>query len=332
MNKMQGNPATQALPRESLAGALERAARRLEGAGIPRARFEAGLLLARATGATRARLLADRARDLAAEEAAALEALVARRVAREPMAHILGGREFWSLDFGVTRDVLIPRPESETLIEAALAHARDRNAPLVVLDLGTGSGCLLLALLSELPRATGLGVDKSEVGCGIARDNGRRLGLGARAQFRVADWSDPNFGDEIRAAASHMRSDAAMTPASAGRFDLILANPPYVPDAAIDGLEPEVRDFEPHAALAGGPDGLVSYRTLAPCIAALLAPAGAACVEIGAGQARAVEAIFQAAGLVPQGARRDLAGIERCLAFAPARGAVSGRSGTISGD
>jgi release factor glutamine methyltransferase len=316
MNKMQGNPATIAVPQEDLAHAVARVARRLENAGVPRARFEAGLLLAHATGAPRERLLADRGRDLLPEEGATLETLVARRVAREPMAHILGSREFWSLDFEVTRDVLVPRPESETLIEAALERVRDRMAPLAVLDLGTGSGCLLLALLSELPRAVGLGVDKSEAACGVARANGRRLGLDARATFRVADWDNPGFGDEIRAAASDLRSSAATTPASAGRFDFILANPPYIEDAAIEGLEPEVRAFEPRAALAGGPDGLVAYRALAPHLSSILAPGGAALVEIGVGQMRAVEAIFRAAGFVPHGARRDLAGMERCLAFA----------------
>ncbi|HUC62565.1 MAG TPA: peptide chain release factor N(5)-glutamine methyltransferase [Alphaproteobacteria bacterium] len=316
MNKMQTDGSAVAARALSLADAIESATGRLAAAGIPRARFEAMLLMESAIGLGRECLLAEPARALTQEETARLEALVERRAQREPMAQIRGMREFWSLDFAVSRATLIPRPESETLIEGALERVADRNAALRILDLGTGSGCLLLALLAELPRASGLGIDKSEAACGIARDNARRLGLEARARFQTADWTAPGFGDEIRAAASHMKNEAETHAGAVVRFDLAISNPPYVADAEIEALEPEVRDYEPRAALAGGSDGLDAYRALAPLVPALLAPKAVALFEIGAGQGREVEAIMRASGLGSTGVWRDLAGIERCLGFA----------------
>jgi len=275
----------------TIAHALDGATARLAAAGVEDARREARLLLAHALGTGTATLIADPARalDRAAQER--FNALVDRRAAREPMSHILGRREFWSLDFAVTRDVLDPRADSETLVEAALALFPDREAPLAVLDLGTGTGCLLLAVLAERPGARGLGVDASAAALRIAAGNADRLGLGARASFRQGDWGD------------------GLT----GRFDLILCNPPYIPAAAIAALAPEVAHWEPRTALDGGADGLDAYRTLAGQFNRLLEPKAVAVVEVGDKQADAVAEIFAAAEMVVDSRRRDLSGIERCL-------------------
>ena len=227
----------------------------------------------------------------AAAERRSLEALVARREKREPLAAITGRREFWSLDFTVNGDTLIPRPESETIIEAALETVTGRDAPLKVLDLGTGSGCLLLALLWELRNATGLGVDVSEGALKVARLNAGALGLEARARFLQSDWGVGINGG---------------VDADEGRFDLIVANPPYVADGEFAGLEPEVARFEPRLALSGGPDGLQAYRALAPGIGSLLAPGGRAFVEIGAAQEKTASVIFQQQGLRVAHVHRDL--------------------------
>jgi release factor glutamine methyltransferase len=225
-----------------------------------------------------------------------LEALAARRLAREPMAYIMGSREFWSLPFEVGPAVLVPRPESETVVEAALAQIADRTAPLRILDLGTGSGCLLLALLSELPRASGLGIDRSAAALAIAKSNARRLGLAERAEFRADDWGR----------------------GLAGPFDLIVCNPPYVARTAAESLAPEVRAFEPEEALFAGQDGLSAYHALVPDCARLLAEDGMVFLEIGQGQAASVEGIMRRHDLRLVASRPDLAGIERCLMFLPA--------------
>jgi release factor glutamine methyltransferase len=219
----------------------------------------------------------------------AFEPLLARRMGGEPVAYILGRRGFWSIELEVGPGVLVPRPDSETLIEAAVKHFK-RRAPATVLDLGTGPGTLLLAALAEWPEARGLGVDASERALGYARRNAERLGLADRAELRRGDWAE---GVE-------------------GTFDLILCNPPYVEAAA--ELPRDVREWEPPEALFAGEDGLADYRRLAPQIPPLLAPGGIACIEIGAGQAEAVTALFEAQGLhvVPH---RDLGGHPRCLAL-----------------
>lgn len=272
--------------------ALERAARRLSAAGITATRLEARLLLAEAAGIAPERQLADPDRPVGADQAARFSHLVERRAQREPMAHILGRREFWSLPFAVTADTLVPRPETETVVEAALGSIGDRTRPIRLLDLGTGSGCLLLALLSALPNAWGLGVDASPAAVRVARQNAALLGLAARAQFIVADW-----GAALGAAA----------------FDLAVSNPPYVVDAEIDRLAPEVARFEPRLALAGGPDGLACYRALVPDLARSVRPGGVAVVELGQGQADDVARLAAAARLIETGRGLDLAGIARCL-------------------
>jgi len=210
------------------------------------------------------------------------------------MSSILGRREFWSLDFVVTPDTLAPRPDSETLIEAVLAALPDRSAPLSLVDFGTGTGCLLLTLLSELPNAEGIGIDISRPALAIAGGNAKRLGLADRCRFLCSDWS------------------AALE----GRFDLIISNPPYIPSGDIAGLEPEVARFEPLSALDGGADGLDAYRALAAQIPPLLKPGGIGAFEVGAGQAPQVAALLAEAGLTPRGIHRDLGGIERVVTFA----------------
>ncbi len=198
--------------------------------------------------------------------------------------------------------MLVPRPESETVVEATLAALPDRAAALRILDLGTGSGCLLLALLSELPRASGLGIDRSAAALALAAQNAERLGLARRAAFREGDW-----GRGV-----------------SGAFDVIVSNPPYVARDDAEGLAPEVRACEPEEALFAGPDGLAAYPALAPDCARLLAPDGVVCLEIGQGQGAAVAGIMRRHGLRLVGARPDLAGIERCLIL---RRAGSARSG-----
>jgi release factor glutamine methyltransferase len=266
-------------------------AARLAAAGIEGARSEAWLLLAAVTGRERAALIAGGRDTLSAGQEARLDALVRRRVAREPVAYLRGEKEFWSLRFEVGPGVLIPRPETETVVEAVLARLPDGQRPLRLLDLGVGSGCLLLALLSELPRATGLGVDDSAAALAIAGRNAERLGLAARAHFRPGYWGE----------------------GLAGAFDVIVSNPPYVAEADWYGLQPEIRDFEPKAALVAGPDGLAAYRALAPDCARLLAPGGLCALEIGFGQGDAVAALLAAQSLTVIERPRDLAGIERCV-------------------
>jgi release factor glutamine methyltransferase len=271
-------------------------AAKLAAAGIEDPRSEAWLLLSATTGRSRAELVAGAVDRLSPAEEEQLAALAARRVKREPMAYILGAREFWSLPLRVGPGVLVPRPESETVVEAALAEIPDRDACLRILDLGTGSGCLLLAVLSELPGATGLGVDRSAAALAIARDNADRLGLAPRAAFRKGDW-----GRDLTEP-----------------FDIIVCNPPYVARADAASLAPEVRAFEPAEALFAGADGLEAYRALAPDCARLLAENGIACLEIGRGQGEKITAIMSRHGLQLVASRSDLAGILRCLVLRPA--------------
>jgi release factor glutamine methyltransferase len=253
-------------------------------------RLDAELLMAHALGMTREDLLL---RHLDAPAPAAFTSLLDRRLAREPLAYITGTRDFWTITLAVAPGVLIPRPDSETLIEAAVGHF-GKAGPRTVLDLGTGSGALLLAALAQWPEATGLGVDASPVALAVAARNAEALGLAPRARFQSGDWGQ----------------------GLSTRFDLILCNPPYV-EAEAD-LAPEVRDHEPASALFAGPDGLDDYRRLIPQLPALLAPGGIACVEIGHMQAEAVRAIAQECRLHAT-LRHDLAGRARCLVLsAPA--------------
>jgi release factor glutamine methyltransferase len=230
-------------------------------------------------------------RDLTAHvDPTALEPLLTRREAREPLALIVGKREFWSLEFAVSAAALIPRPESETLIEAALTAFADRTPPRRALDLGTGTGCLLLAALSEFPAAFGIGVDRSAAAIALAAHNAAMLDMADRAAFVCADW----------AAALH------------GRFDLILCNPPYIPRSELPELMPEVARYEPRSALEGGLDGYSAYRELLPNLHTLLRSDGVAILEVGAGQAKSVAELAREAGFSTI-FRQDLSGIVRTL-------------------
>ncbi len=254
-------------------------------------RLDAELLMAHALGRSREALLLSIPAALDDAGAAAFEALLARRLAREPLAYITGKRDFWTISLKVAPGVLIPRPDSETLIEAALAHFGEAG-PGRVLDLGTGSGALLLAALAEWPAATGVGIDASDRALDIARENARALGLNARCHFELGDWA------------------RGLTDSPETKFELILCNPPYVESGA--RLSPEVRDHEPASALFAGPEGLDDYRLLIPQLPALLASDGIACIEIGTTQAQAVTAVARSEGLQVL-VRQDLGSRDRCL-------------------
>lgn len=232
---------------------------------------------------------------LPCEAMARLRVFVRRRLAGEPVWRILGEREFWSLRFQLSPATLEPRPDSETIVEAALAELKGRrNEPLSLLDLGTGTGCLLIALLSELPRAKGLGIDLSQEACSTAAGNAALNGVGDRATFQQGSWTEGLYG----------------------RFDLIVSNPPYIPSGEIAGLSVEVREHDPILALDGGSDGLAPYRIFARTLPTLLAPGGIIVFEIGAGQGPDVVALMRAGGLEFRGSRNDLGGHERALIFA----------------
>lgn len=264
-------------------------ARRLAEAGIPDARREARLILAHALGV--APTVVNGYPERPVLDRQPYEALIGRRTNREPLSHLTGRREFWSLPFEVTAATLDPRPDSETVVEAALAVFPDPEAALTVLDLGTGTGCLLLAVLSERKMATGVGTDIDPAAVAVARRNAYRLGLAERATFVVADWGR----------------------ALEGQFDIVVANPPYIPGHEIAGLQPEVAQFEPLLALDGGADGLDAYRCLAGDIARLLTAGGAAVVEFGTDQADRVASIMTGAGLIVDRCVPDLDGRWRCL-------------------
>ncbi len=249
------------------------------------------LLLAEATGLAPDRVRIETDTVLAPEAEARFAALLARRAARQPIAQILGRREFWSLTFRVTPDVLDPRPDSETLVTAVLERVADRKANLRLLDFGTGSGCLLLSLLHELPEAQGLGIDQSEAALAVARGNAASLGLEARATFQLGDWGS----------------------GLAGTFDIVISNPPYIESGTIAALAPEVARHEPLSALDGGADGLEAYRRLIPDAARLLAPDGLVALEIGQGQEAAVAALLERAGFGAVAMAADLGGTIRVL-------------------
>ncbi len=270
---------------------LSEANRRLAAAGVPGAIRDARLLLEAAAGTPVAAQVGHPSREIEREAAERFQSLVARRAAREPMAQILGRREFWSLEFRVTRDTLDPRPDSETLIQAVLDRIVDRAASLRLLDFGTGTGCLLLSLLHELPHATGVGVDISAPALDVAMENARRLGLAGRAEFRLQSW------------------DNGMQES----FDIIVSNPPYIPSAVIPTLQPEVAQYEPLPALDGGLDGLDAYRALLPATARLLRRGGVAAFEVGIDQADSVAAIGASCGLRHLATAADLGAVPRVV-------------------
>jgi release factor glutamine methyltransferase len=278
----------------SIEEAVRLVAQSFKSAGIEDAAIDARILTGHALHLDRSQLLSQSARLLDGGEIDAIVAIAARRLAHEPVSRILGRRAFWDLDLRVSPDVLVPRPETETVVEAALDFiVRNglRLEKLRVLDIGTGTGALLLALLRELPNAVGTGTDLSEAAIAVAHSNADRNKLSGRAQFVVC-----NMADGIR-----------------GPFDLIVSNPPYIPHADIATLMPEVRNHDPLMALDGGADGLDAYRAIARGARRLLAPGGRLIVELGIGQKSTVGALFLQSGLTVRSTRADLAGIPRAL-------------------
>lgn len=271
--------------------ALQAAVGRLYAAGIDTARLDARLLLGDVLQVEAAELVAHPERPLAAPESERFRDLIERRCRHQPVSQLLARREFWGLTLRVTADTLIPRPETETVVEAALAPIADRAQAIRILDLGTGTGCLLLTLLHELPQATGLAIDRSPAALAVARANAEALGLAERAEFRLGNWTE------------------GLTES----FDLIVSNPPYITTPDMDQLAPEVARHEPHLALHGGPDGLDCYRAIAGGMAGVLRPHGRLLLELGEGQGDSVAAIFAAAGIACVSRHDDLAGLLRCL-------------------
>ncbi len=283
-------------PALSRTDALRRMSEALAVRGLP-AR-DARFLLLDLLGLSATDLILRGDRPLGPEAAAILEGAVARRLGGEPVARIVGAWEFWGLPFGLAPDTLVPRADTETLVEAALVLQPDRRRPVRILDLGTGSGCILVALLSELPNASGIGLDRAHGALVQARANAIRNGVGARAAFVCADW----------------------TAGLRGRFDLIVSNPPYIARDTIRGLDIEVRGHDPMAALDGGPDGLDAYRSIVDALTAGpvgLAPGGALVLEVGYDQAEALETLGTRAGLGPALRHHDLAGHARVVRFGP---------------
>lgn len=278
-------------PGGSVGAFLCQAGQVLRAAGIEAPRQEARMLLAHAMACREEDLLRDPRAAVPAAPAASFGALLRRRAAREPMAHLLGHVGFWTLTLETSPATLIPRGDSEAIVEAALAAFEAPGRIRRVLDLGTGTGALLLAVLAECPEATGVGVDLAPAAAALAARNAAANGLAGRATFLCGHWAE----------------------AIAGRFDLVLSNPPYIETEAVPGLMPEVARFEPVLALDGGADGLDAYRHLVRVLPRLLAPGGRAVLEIGQGQRPAVEALALAAGLLPVAARQDLGGIDRAV-------------------
>jgi release factor glutamine methyltransferase len=277
----------------SVDGARRALAASFRDAGLESPEIDARILVGCALGLDHAGLVAAGDRSITSREAQAIAALGQRRLARESVAVIVGYKEFWGLRFQVGPSTLVPRPDTETVVEAALRvldRKELRRSSLHIADLGTGSGCLLLALLSELPNARGVGTDVSNPALEVARENARALNLAYRALFVRGNFSDTLAAD----------------------FDLIVSNPPYVATQALTDLAPEVK-HEPRVALDGGPDGLRAYRAIAADAARVLRPSGVLVLEVGIGQAGAVTALLSAAGLAPEEPHPDLAGVPRAI-------------------
>jgi len=278
----------------SLSEALQLVAQTFRAAGIEDADVDARMLAGHALHLDRARLISQADRVLEAREVNAISGLAARRLKREPVSRILGRKEFWSLALAVTPDVLVPRPETETVVEGALdfvVRGGLRMEKLRILDIGTGSGALLVALLNELPNATGIGTDISRAALEAARINVTQFGFESRCSLIACD----------------------MAAGVEGQFDLVVSNPPYIARGDIASLAPEVRDYDPIWALDGGGDGLAAYRSISADAKRLLAQGGRLFVELGAGQEPAVRKLFTNAGLAVGVARNDLAGTPRVL-------------------
>jgi release factor glutamine methyltransferase len=259
--------------------------------GIDTAALDARVLLCHALSVSHEDFILKQEVTLTDTDVAAINALIAQRLQRKPVAKIIGKKEFYGLEFITTLDTLDPRPDSEIVIDQTLQHIHDKNALLRILDLGTGTGCLLLSTLHALPNASGLGVDQSSSALNIARENARHLGLMTAADFVQGNWFEHVIG----------------------RFDIILSNPPYIPSGDILTLAPDVRLFDPHDALDGGTDGLECYRRIIADAASFLAPGGLLIFELGIGQAEPVSNILKSNNFLVISTGRDLSGIDRVL-------------------
>jgi release factor glutamine methyltransferase len=287
-----------ARPVPTIGAALKAARAQLTQAGVDAPARDAKLLLGHALSRPQAGLIGADRDPLGSEDAARFQALIDRRAAREPISRIIGTRAFWSLDFMLSEAVLDPRPDSECLVAAALAIRPERHAPLRIVDLGVGSGCLLLSVLAERPQAHGVGIDRAAGSVQVARQNADALGLGERALITQANWAD------------------CLT----GPVDLVLSNPPYIPEADVDRLAPEVQAHDPRGALAGGADGLDAYRAILPSLPRLLGAIGTALLEVGAGQWNAVATMAEENGLAITDCARDAAGVARVVIVRNHRG------------
>jgi len=280
---------------KSIDAARRALAARLKSSAIDSAELDARILIGAMLNLDLTGMITEAARPLTGDESSRLESFARRRLAGEPVARIVGMKEFWGLQLKLSPATLVPRPDTETVVELALEMLRAGraiNRPLRIADLGTGTGAILLALLSELPDATGIGTDISAEALRTAADNAARLGFSGRVDFVRCDYAS----------------------ALSGPFDLIVSNPPYIRSADIAGLAPEVRDHDPHAALDGGADGLDAYRALIAQAAGLLAPGAVLVVEAGQGQASQIEALMTGAGFaLPGPPKADLAGIRRAI-------------------
>lgn len=279
----------------TLVSAWKAAQTQLKTARIDSPAIDARLLVEAASGASRLDILTDPHRPMTSDQRATLDAYIERRLRREPVSRILGRKGFWKIMLTVTPDVLSPRPDTETILDIAMLAFEPARA-FNVIDLGTGSGAILLAVLSERPGAHGVGTDISSEALAVARENAANLDLDGRATFLRTEWA-AGFGDHS--------------------FDLVVSNPPYIPSDDILGLDPEVRDHDPVLALDGGPDGLQAYRDLAPEIARILKPGGVFAVEIGWDQGEAVKALFEAAGLENVKVVKDLGDRDRVITNGP---------------
>ncbi len=267
------------------------AVKKLQAAKIESASLDVRLLLQHVLHIESATHLLDEAHHLTSAQEKQFQMLIEERICRKPMAHILGKREFWSLEFSVTEDTLDPRPDSETLIEAVLEQRFSRAAPLRILDMGTGTGCLILTLLSEFPNATGVAVDISQAALSVASRNAESLGIKNRVECVKSDWNC----------------------AISGVFDIVISNPPYIASRDILKLAPEVALYEPMLALDGGADGLTCYRTIINALPTLLSKDGVAVLEMGFGQLESLQQLVNEQPLICTHVRQDLAGIARAI-------------------
>ena len=276
----------------------------LNEAGIENARMDVRILLARAAGVDGGRISAWPEDEVAADKEAAFRDMIARRIGHEPVGRILGERDFWRHTFKLAPETLEPRPDSETLVEWAIDFLEDNDAPRVV-DFGTGTGCLLLSTIGDLPGSSGIGLDISEGAVACARENARALDLDGQVEFRVSDW-DSALDDRERA----------------DGFDLVMSNPPYITRDEMETLSPEVQKFDPRIALTDEGDGLAAYRVLSQVAFDLAKPGGFVIFEIGRGQEKDVGQLLVEAGFVGVEYREDLGGIVRCVAAKKTRCSV----------